>query len=108
MNRAQIDRLVAGVPARLDALQHRRVETYAAGARRCSERIGALRVELDRALRALDDAASSATAADEVLRIAVELDALERVQPRVDSWLRVAVGAISDDPGPQPFGEGPS
>ena len=69
MNRAQIDRLVAGVPARLDASQHRRVETYAAAAHRCSERIGALRVELDRALRALDD---------------------------------------SDDPGPQPFGEGPS
>ena len=63
MNRAQIDRLVASVPARLDASQHRRVESYAAAAHRCSEGIGAL---------------------------------------------RVAVGAISDDPGPQPFGERPS
>jgi hypothetical protein len=25
----------------------------------------------------------------------------------VDSWLRVAVGAVADDPGLEPFGEGP-
>jgi hypothetical protein len=47
-------------------------------------------------------------AADEAIRLAVEFDALERVLPRIDAWLRVAVGAVSDDPGPTPFGEGPA
>ena len=41
-------------------------------------------------------------------QLARELDSLERVQPRVDSWLRVAVGAVADDPGLEPFGEGPT
>ena len=49
-----------------------------------------------------------AEAADEALEIARELDSLERIQPRVDSWLRVAVGAVADDPGLEPFGEGPA
>jgi hypothetical protein len=112
MNRAQIERLVAGVPANVNGRHRRRVQGYAATARRCDERIGALRTELERAWRVVDEAAASGTdadaAVDEALRVACELDALERVQPRVDSWLRVAVGAVSDDPGPEPFGEGPA
>ncbi|HYZ29900.1 MAG TPA: hypothetical protein VE570_12640 [Thermoleophilaceae bacterium] len=111
MNRSQIDRLVAGVPAGTDARHRRRVDGYAAAARRCDERLAALRIELERAWSAVDGAAASdgeAAAADEVLRLARELDALERIQPRVDSWLRVAVSAVSDDPGPEPFGEGPA
>jgi hypothetical protein len=110
MNPAQIDRLLAGVPANAGERHRRRVNGYAATARRCDERIGALRIELERALRAVDEAAANggaADAADEAIRLARELDALERVQPRVDSWLRVAVGAVSDDPGLEPFGEGP-
>jgi hypothetical protein len=50
---------------------------------------------------------SVAAAADEAIRLAREIDALERVQPRIDSWLRLAVGAVSDDLGAEPFGEGP-
>jgi len=60
---------------------------------------------------AIDDAVAEGRAeeaADEALALARELDSLERVQPRVDSWLRVAVGAVSDDPGLEPFGEGPA
>jgi hypothetical protein len=112
MNPAQIDRLRAAVPTHVDARQRRRVDAYAAVAHRCDERIRALRTDIDRALRAVDDAVASGAgvepAADETLRLACELDALERIQPRVDAWLRVATGAISDDPGPQPFGEGPA
>jgi hypothetical protein len=87
------------------------VKGYAATARRCDERISALRIELERALRGVDEAAAGGygvAAADEALRLARELDALERVQPRIDSWLRVAVGAVSDDPGLEPFGEEPA
>ena len=111
MNPAQIDRLLASVPATIDERHRRRIDGYATTARRCDARIAILRVELERALRAVDDAAADGigeTAADEALKIAGELDQLERVQPRVDSWLRVSVGAVSDDPGLEPFGEGPA
>jgi hypothetical protein len=37
----------------------------------------------------------------------VELDSLERVQPRIDAWLRVSVGALSDEVQMGPVGEGP-
>jgi hypothetical protein len=112
VNPSQIDRLLSGVPEKVDERHRRRVFGYAATARRCDARIAGLRVELERALRAVDDAAAgpaeAEAAADEAIRLARELDALERVQPRIDSWLRVAVGAVSDDPGLEPFGEGPA
>jgi hypothetical protein len=51
----------------------------------------------------------SVTVDERHLRLALELDALERIQPRIDSWLRVGVGAVSEDAGlPAPFGEGPA
>jgi hypothetical protein len=111
MNPGQIDRLLAGVPATVDDRHRRRVNGYAAAVRRCDERITARRNELERALRSLDEAVAAGSAgefADEAIRLAVEVDALERVQPRIDSWLRVAAGAVSDDPGSAPFGEGPA
>jgi hypothetical protein len=112
VNRTQIDRLLSGVPENVDARLRHRVEGYVATARRCDEQIDALRIELECALRALDDAAASGAdeeaAADEALRVARELDVLERVQPRIDSWLRVAVGGLTHDIGPGPFGEGPA
>ncbi len=107
MNPVQIDRLLAGIPANTDPRHRRRIEGYAATARRADERIGALRIELERALRAVDDTPGATEAADRAIELARELDALERVQPRIDSWLRVAVGSVSDDPGLEPFGEGP-
>jgi hypothetical protein len=111
VNPGQIERLLAGVSPTIDERHRYRINGYAATARRCDERIAALRVELERALRAVDETAAAGAgveAADEAIRLACELDALERVQPRVDSWLRVTVGALADDPGLAPFGEGPA
>jgi hypothetical protein len=112
MTGAQIDRLLAGVPESADPGHRRRVAGYAATARRCDERIGALRTDLARALRTVEEAAASGAgdvaAADDALRLACELDDLERLQPRIDSWLHVAVSTVSDHPGLEPFGEGPT
>jgi hypothetical protein len=111
MNPAQIDRLLATVPTNANEHQRHRVNGYAATARRCDERIRELRLELDHALRAVSDAAAAgpaAESADDTIRIALELDALERVQPRIDSWLRTAVGTLSDNLELAPFGEGPA
>ena len=108
MNQAQIDRLLAGVPISVEERHRRRIDGYAATARRADERIAALRIELERALRAVDEAPSQSDGADRAIELARELDSLERVQPRIDSWLRVAVGSVSDDPGLEPFGEGPA
>ena len=111
MNNAQIDRLLSSIPPKTEPRHLKRVQGYATTARRIDARISALRGELERALRAVDDAVDTGTggqAADKALELARELDSLERVQPRVDSWLRVAVGAVADDPGLEPFGEGPA
>lgn len=110
MNPAQIDRLLAGIPPYVDERHRRRVHGYAATARRCDERITDLRIELERALWAVGEkelAGLAVDRADEAIRVVRELDALERVQPRIDSWLRNAVGVLSDDRGLEPFGEGP-
>jgi hypothetical protein len=111
VNAAQIDRLLASVPASTEERHRKRVLGYATTARRIDARISALRGELERALRAVDDAVADGRgeeAADEALALARELDSLERVQPRVDSWLRVSIGSVVDDPGLEPFGEGPA
>ena len=111
MNHAQIDRLLSSVPESTEPRHLKRVYGYAITARRIDARIAALRIELERALRAVDDAVPEGRgdeAADAALELARELDSLERIQPRVDSWLRVSVGAVSDDPGLEPFGEGPT
>ena len=111
MNPAQIDRLLASVPDTTEERHRKRVLGYATTARRIDARISVLRDDLERALRAVDDAVAEGRgdeAADTALELARELDSLERVQPRVDSWLRVAIGAVADDPGLEPFGEGPA
>jgi hypothetical protein len=110
MNAAQIDRLIASVPAGVEERHRKRVMGYATTARRVDARSTTLRGDLERAQRAVADAAARGMgdkAADRALQLAQELESLERVQPRVDSWLRVAVGAVADDPGLEPFGEGP-
>jgi hypothetical protein len=112
MNRVQIDRLLARVPANLDPGRRRRVDGYALTSRRCHEQLGALRSDLDRAMLAVDEQAAAGAganaAADHALRLACEIETLERVQPRVDARLRAAVAELSDHPGPEPFGEGPA
>ena len=104
MNAAQIDRLLASVPDTIEQRHRKRVLGYAATARRIDARISALRSELERALRAVDDAVADGRgeeAADRALALAQELDSLERVQPRVDSWLRVAGRRRRRRPGPR-------
>ena len=111
MNLKQIDRLVGTVPDSIEPRQRKRLDGYAAVARRCESRIGALRADLERALRAAGDVAHGGgdldATSDEALSLLCELDALERVQPRIDAWLRVAVGALSDEMRLGPMGEGP-
>jgi hypothetical protein len=111
MNPAQIDRLLAAVPPNLDERRRRRVNGLAATARRCDERITTLRIELERALWAVGEtelAGPAVERADEAIRLTRDLDALERLQPRIDSWLRDAVGVLSHNPELAPFGEGPA
>ena len=112
MNQTQIDRLRDDLPPQVDTRQRRRIDGYAATARRCEDRLTAMRADLERAQRAVDEAvaagAGADAAADQALRLAREIDALERIQPRIDAWLRVAAGAFSTEPGHEPFGEGPS
>ena len=72
MNAAQIDRLLASVPDTTEERHRKRVFGYAATARRIDARISALRGELERALRAVDDAAPTGdgdAAADRALEL---------------------------------------
>jgi hypothetical protein len=111
VNLKQIDRLVEAVPDGIEQKSRRRLDGYAAVARRCEERITALRGDLERALRGAGDVAHDGgeldAASDRALSLLVELDSLERVQPRIDAWLRVSVGALSDEVQMGPVGEGP-
>jgi hypothetical protein len=111
VNLKQIDRLVGAVPESIEEKSRRRLDGYAAVARRCEERIMALRGDLERALRGAGDVAHDGGdlegASDLALALLVELDSLERVQPRIDAWLRVSVGALSDEVQMGPVGEGP-
>ena len=61
LNSSQIDRLLSSVPDTTEARHLKRVHGYAATARRIDARISALRVELERALRAVDDAVADGT-----------------------------------------------
>jgi hypothetical protein len=110
MKQVQIERLVATVPSTIDARQRRRLDAYASTARRCEARIQRLRGELERALRASEDALALGPGSEpnSVLIVACELDTLERVQPRIDAWLQAYVGALVDERTPERFGEGPA
>jgi hypothetical protein len=111
VNLKQIDRLVGTVPEGIEQKSRRRLDGYAAVARRCEERITALRGDLERALRSAGDVSHGGgdldAASDSALALLIELDSLERVQPRIDAWLRVSVGALSDEVQIGPVGEGP-
>lgn len=104
MNATQVDRLVATVTGPIEERSRRRLEGYAAAARRCDEKICELRTELAGAILAAGDDADEA---DAVLDTMCRLDALERIQLRVDAGLRASVGALADYDLPAPVGEGP-
>jgi hypothetical protein len=96
MNRSQIDRLMASVPATIDARQRSRLTGYADTAGRCEARIRRLREELESALQGGDGGPPSLGDSEPsaILTIACELDSLERLQPRLDTWLRDHVMAL--------------
>ena len=103
MNLSQIDRLVATVRPTIDQRQRLRLHAYVETARRCEARIQELRDELERTFQAGDGSTGTADAA---LATACQLDALERLQPRVDSWLADYVAALVSIPEPEIYGDG--
>ena len=103
MNLSQIDRLVATAPPTIDQRQRNRLHAYVATARRCEARIQELRDELERTLQA---GGGSTGTADATLATACQLDALERLQPRVDSWLTGYIAGLVPAPEPEIYGDG--
>ena len=112
MHQVQIDRLVSQVPPEISDVERRRLHAYQETARRCEQRIQRLREELERALQAtVGRSAHGRPGAKEhnaVLDVAVELDGLERVQPRVDGWLEEHVAALSSERVPHGYGDAES
>jgi hypothetical protein len=93
-----IDRLVGTVPTTIDQRQRDRLHGYAEMASRCEARIQRLRADLEQSLQnshgSIGTAAQAFTEPNTALSIATELDALERVQPRVDAWFTDYVAAL--------------
>jgi hypothetical protein len=98
MNLNHIKRLAATVPPTVGDRQRARLHGYAETASRCEARIQRLRQELEQSLDATDSQLEAATAAsaecNATLTLACELDALERLQPRVDAWFTDYVTAL--------------
>ncbi|MFT4036090.1 MAG: hypothetical protein QM679_11010 [Patulibacter sp.] len=106
MHQTQIDSILQTVPAGVPQRQRRRLDGYAAAARRCDERIAALRAELASAIIEAGER-GDAESADALLEAMLELQALERLQLRVDAGLRASAGALAEQEHPAPLGEGP-
>ena len=101
-----------GARRRIEERHRRRVIGYAATARRIDARITALRVELERALRAVDDAVARRRRRGGRRRgaRARARAGLARARPAARRLLaaRLASASVVDDPGLEPFGEGPA
>ena len=107
MNLNQVQRLMATVPQAISPRQRQRVEGYAATCRQLSSRIDDARHNLERILREMSEGGDPDALAQQAIDVLIELDELERIQPRIDAWLRVAVGALEDEIQGGPVGEGP-
>ena len=112
MKSNQIDQLVATVPATINPGQRQRLDAYVDTVRRCEARIQWLRAELP---RVFDDGGDATSGAGDVavvaelntaLSVACELDTLERVQPRVDGWLKQYVAMLQHTPALEAYGDG--
>jgi hypothetical protein len=95
----QVDQLVGTVPATINPGQRQRLDAYADTVHRCEARIQSLRGELQDAFEAGNGVTALAGAGAETepnraLNVACELDTLERVQPRVDAWLKQYVDSL--------------
>ena len=107
MNLNQVERLMATVPQAISPRQRHRVDGYAAACRRLSSRLDEARGNLERILREMSHGGDPEALADQAIDVLIELDELEGIQPRIDAWVRVAVGALEDEIQGGPVGEGP-
>jgi hypothetical protein len=105
-----IDQLLAMVPSDISADQRRRLDAYVATVRHCEAHIQRLRAELPSAfhsglgaLGAVDSDGMAAPA--KALAVFTELDTLERVQPRVDDWLKQYVTLLTTRPYLDAYGD---
>jgi type II secretory pathway pseudopilin PulG len=97
---SQINRLVSTAPVTLEHRQRARLQALQETASRCELRIRWLREQLEQALHTPDAGGvasgdNNPTAPNTALTLASELDALERLQPRVDAWLVEYVASLA-------------
>ena len=107
MNLNQVQRLMDTVPQAISARQRNRIDGYAATCRHISSRMHDTRSSLEQTLKEMSEGGDPEALAERAIALLIELDTLERIQPRIDAWLRVAVGAIEDEIQGGPVGEGP-
>lgn len=88
----RLQQLVAAVPEGISAEQRARLDAHVRTSDGCRVRAEGVR---ERLRRALDGAADTA---DTALDLACELDALERVQQRLDNWLTALVDELTQAP----------
>jgi hypothetical protein len=96
----QINRLVSTAPATVDDRHRARLQALQDTASRCELRIRWLRDQLEQVLHSPDAGGvisgdDNPTSPNAALTIASELDALERLQPRVDAWLVEYVASLA-------------
>jgi hypothetical protein len=108
---SQINRLVSTAPPMLEDRQRARLEALQQTASRCELRIRWLRDQLEEALHAPDTSGllsrnDNPTEPNTALTIASELDALERLQPRVDAWLVEYVASLAAAHDTVDYGDG--
>jgi hypothetical protein len=97
---SQINRLVSTAPTTLEDRQRARLQALQETASRCELRIRWLRDQLEQTLHSPDAGGvlspdDTPTAPNAALTTASELDALERLQPRVDAWLVEYVASLA-------------
>ena len=97
MNPHRLQNLVATVPDSLGPQQRGRLEAHVEAVEACRARV----VEVKQALRsALNGPGSGA------LDLACQLDALERVQERLNGWLTALVEELNRTPSEVSYGDG--
>ena len=97
MNPHRLQCLVTRVPGSIGPVQRDRLDAHVEAVDACRARIG----EVKQALRG-----ALGSPGGPVLDLATELDALERVQERLDRWLTALVDELSHAPGEVRYDDG--
>ncbi len=108
---SHIDQLLATVPSTISTDQRQRLDAHVETVQRCEARIQWLRAELPRTFELAGDVADPAdpdptVAPNKALTVVIELDTLERVQIRVDEWLKQYVAMLTTQPLVEAYGDG--